>query len=155
MWQMCEEQRFAGRLKLLEYRDRSCGGLADYPGRRGAGGIAFTLERETGDLPPIGPSLGILLGRQAPATQVFDYWWSVRIPDVCYSHADCGAQLPTARGPGHSQRKPVCIAPYVEGPDGAPFVGPNTRCTCGGLIRPRRRCPADCRVSSSVAESHD
>ena len=73
MWQMCEEKRFAGRLKLLEYRDSARGGLSDHPRRRDAGGIAFTLERETGDLPPISPSIRILLGRQAAATQVFNF----------------------------------------------------------------------------------
>ena len=85
VWQVRKEKRFAGRLKLLEYRDSARGGLSDHPRRRDAGGIAFTLERETGDLPPISPSIRILLGRQAPATQVFDYWRSARIPNVRYS----------------------------------------------------------------------
>jgi hypothetical protein len=67
-----EQQRLIGGLQLLDHLDGAGGGVSDDPGGGGAGGVVLALEGTAGQLPPVGPAIGVALGGQAAAVEVFD-----------------------------------------------------------------------------------
>jgi hypothetical protein len=86
--QLGEQQFCSGGLEFLERVDGAGDRLADHPGGSRPGRrVAFALERQAGDLPPVGPSVSVAADLQAAPAQVLDYWREVLIPIVRYSPA--------------------------------------------------------------------
>lgn len=80
--QLREQQVCSGGLESLERPDGLGDRLANHPGGGRPGRVALALERQAGDLPPVGPAVGVAADGQAAPAQVLDYWWKTLIPGV-------------------------------------------------------------------------
>jgi hypothetical protein len=74
-------------LELFEYGDGALYWRRDDPGSRDPRRGALALEGRACNEVAVDACVVIALVTDASALQVFDYWWSGRIPNVRYSSA--------------------------------------------------------------------